>query len=46
MADVRNYIRINPLDISDRAVWVSLPFNAEAVFNSTYTTKEQLKSNL
>ena len=46
MADVRNYIRINPLDISDRAVGVSLPFNAEAVFNSTYTTKEQLKSNL
>ena len=39
-------IRINPLDISDRAVGVSLPFNAEAVFNSTYTTKEQLKSNL
>jgi len=47
MANVRDYIRINPIDIElDRAVGVSLPFSGEAVFNSTYTTAEQVKSNL
>ena len=46
-ADVRNYIQINPIDTDqDRAVGVSVPFNASGVFNSTYTTKEQMKSNL
>ena len=47
MADVRNYIQINPIDTDqDRAVGVSVPFDGEAVFNSTYTTKEQMKSNM
>ena len=47
MANVRNYIHINPIDIDqDRAVGVSVPFDGEAVFNSTYTTKDQIKSNM
>ena len=47
MASVRNYIRINPIDIeTNRAVGVSLPFNGTGVFNSTFTTTEQVKSNL
>jgi phage baseplate assembly protein W len=29
-----------------RAIGVSLPFTGNAVFNSTYTTKDQIKSNL
>lgn len=38
---------INPIDLKPQvAVGVSIPFNGPAVFNSTYTTKEQLKSNL
>ena len=40
-------IRINPLDLTpSRAIGVSIPFNGPAVFNSTYTTKDQIKSNL
>jgi len=36
-----------PIDTEARkAVGVSLPFSGTAVFNSTYTTAEQLKSNL
>lgn len=36
-----------PIDTQARkAVGVSLPFSAVAVFNSTYTTADQLKSNL
>jgi phage baseplate assembly protein W len=40
-----------PIDITSslrpvRAVGVSIPFNGSAVFNSTYTTQEQIKSNL
>jgi len=47
MANVREYIQINPIDTeTDVAIGVSLPFDAEAVFNSTYTTKEQMKSNM
>jgi len=39
--------RIHPLDLQPRkAVGVSLPFSAKAVFNSTYTTKDALKSNI
>jgi len=39
--------RINPLDLQPRkAVGVSLPFSSKAVFNSTYTTKDALKSNI
>lgn len=37
----------NPIDTKARkAVGVSLPFSGTAVFNSTYTTADQLKSNL
>jgi phage baseplate assembly protein W len=40
-------IRVNPLDLQKNiAIGVSLPFNASGVFNSTYTTKDQIKSNL
>ena len=47
MADVRNYIQINPVDTDqNKAVGVSLPYNGTAVFNSTYTTQEQMKSNM
>lgn len=43
--------RINnkfPSDLQNgrRAIGVSLPFNGDAVFNSTYLTKDQIKSNL
>jgi phage baseplate assembly protein W len=39
--------KIHPLDLQSRkAVGVSLPFSAENVFTSTYTTQEALKSNL
>ena len=47
MANVRDYIRINPIDQQEnRAIGVRFPFNADAVFFSTYTTAEQVKSNL
>jgi phage baseplate assembly protein W len=40
-------IRINPLDLQKNiAIGVSLPFNGPGVFNKTYTTKDQIKSNL
>jgi phage baseplate assembly protein W len=36
-----------PIDVNARvAVGVSLPFNAPGVFNSTYTTRDQTKSNI
>jgi len=36
-----------PIDLNARvAVGVSLPFNAPGVFNSTYTTRDQTKSNI
>ncbi len=39
--------RVNPLDLQKNiAIGVSLPFNAPGVFYSTYTTKDQIKSNL
>ena len=38
-------IRVNPLDLQGNiAIGVSLPFNKP--FNSTYSTKDQIKSNL
>lgn len=38
---------IFPIDLEERkAVGVSIPFSGKAVFNSTYTTKDQIKSNL
>ena len=39
--------QINPLDLQPRkAVGVSIPFSNRAVFNSTYTTQDAIKSNL
>ena len=39
--------RIEPIDLQPRkAVGVKLPFAGKAVFNSTYETKEAIKSNL
>jgi phage baseplate assembly protein W len=39
--------RINPLDLQPRkAIGVSLPFDGRAVFHSTYTSKDAVKSNL
>ena len=40
-------IRVNPLDLQKNiAIGVSLHFNGPGVFKSTYTTKDQIKSNL
>ena len=40
-------IRVNPLDLQKNiAIGVSLPFNGSGVFNKTYSTKDQIKSNL
>ena len=37
----------NPLDINKRvAVGVSIPFNNDSVFTSTYTTIDQTKYNI
>lgn len=39
--------RINPLDRQPRkAVGISLPFTGQAVFNSTFTTKDAIKNNI
>lgn len=38
---------INPLDQQPRkAIGVSLPFSGQAVFNSTYQTKDAIKTNI
>ena len=45
----RRNIKINPLDLPQNdkvAVGVTFPFDGPAVFNSSFTTKEQVKSNL
>jgi phage baseplate assembly protein W len=40
-------VRIDPRDLDkNKAVGISLPFNAGGVFRSTYATKDQIKSNL
>ena len=40
-------IRIDPRDLDKNiAIGVSIPFNAGGVFNSTYSTKDQIKSNI
>lgn len=40
-------IRVNPLDLQGNiAIGVSLPFNGPVAFNPTYSTQEQIKSNL
>jgi phage baseplate assembly protein W len=42
-----NVVKIDPLDLQPRkAVGVSIPFSAKAVFNSTYTTQDAIKTNL
>ena len=42
-----NRRKINPLDLQPRkAVGVSLPFSGQAVFNSTYQTKDAIKTNI
>jgi hypothetical protein len=39
--------RVDPLDLQPNiAIGVSLPFNGPAIFNKTYSTKDQIKSNL
>jgi phage baseplate assembly protein W len=39
--------RIDPRDLDkNRAVGISLPFNGGSVFNKTYSTQDQVKSNL
>lgn len=39
--------RIDPLDLQKNiAVGVSLPFDGPGVFNKTYSTKDQIKSNV
>ena len=43
----REQIRVNPIDtMPNVAVGISIPFNGDPVFNSTYTTKDQIKTNL
>ena len=43
----RSYTRIDPINLeTDVAIGIPFPFNAEGVFYSTFTTKEQVKSNL
>ncbi len=40
-------VRIDSRDLDkNRAIGISLPFNAGGVFNQTYSTKDQIKSNL
>lgn len=42
-----NVQRINPLDLQPRkAVGVALPFDGRAVFHSTYTSKDAVRTNL
>ena len=37
----------NPIDVGSRvAIGVSIPFNAPQVFTQTYTTQEQIRSNI
>ena len=38
---------IEPIDLQPRvAIGISLPFNGSTGFNSTYTTADQLKTNI
>ena len=47
MPTIDDYVQINPLDLDDNiAIGVPLPFNGNAVFNSTFTQQEQAKSNI
>lgn len=37
---------IDPLDLQKIGIGVSIPFNGNAVFNTTYSTQDQIKSNI
>jgi len=40
-------VRIDPRDLDkNKAIGVSVPFNGKGVFKSTFSTKDQIKSNL
>ncbi len=42
-----NSVKIDPLDLQPRkAVGIKLPFSGDAVFNSTYQTRDAIKTNL
>ena len=42
-----NREKINPLDLQPRkAIGVSLPFSGQAVFNSTFQTKDAIRTNI
>lgn len=42
-----NSVKIDPLDLQPRkAVGIKLPFSGNAVFNSTYQTRDAIKTNL
>ena len=44
---MRKAYKYDPIDLDLKTkVGISLPFNGNSVFNSTYTTSEQLKHNL
>lgn len=44
---IKQIVRINPLDLQPNiSIGISLPFSGTGVFNKTYTTKDQIKSNL
>lgn len=37
----------NPIDVGSKvAIGVSIPFNGTSIFNTTYTTQDQIKSNI
>ena len=49
LIDDNSNIRINPIDLPQNdktAVGIPFPFNGDGVFRQTFTTKEQVKSNL
>lgn len=40
-------INIDPLNLrSSKAIGISIPFNGEAIFNQTFTTKDDIKSSI
>ncbi len=44
---IQQTTRINPLDLQKNiSIGVSLPFNGPGVFNKTYSTRDQIKSNM
>ena len=44
---MRRAVKYQPIDLENNSrVGVSIPFNGKSVFNSTFTTAQQLKSNL